>query len=73
LRKDMTLLVRQLAPNETGLPLQIYVFTKTTVWGDYEAIQSDIFDHLLASVEYFNLKVFQNPSGNDFRSVYQKV
>lgn len=71
LRKDMTLLVRQLAPGETGLPLQIYVFAKTTVWAEYESIQSDIFDHLFAAVEYFGLRVFQNPSGNDLRSLTQ--
>ena len=69
LRNDMTLLVRQLAPGENGLPLQIYVFAKTTVWAEYESIQSDVFDHLLASIEYFGLRVFQNPSGNDFRSL----
>lgn len=73
LRKDMTLLVRQLAPGETGLPLQIYVFANTTVWAEYESIQSDIFDHLLAAVEYFGLRVFQNPSGNDFRSLSQSL
>jgi miniconductance mechanosensitive channel len=69
LRKDMTLLVRQLASGENGLPLQIYVFTKTTVWAEYESVQSDIFDHLFSAIEYFGLRVFQNPSGNDFRSL----
>jgi miniconductance mechanosensitive channel len=69
LRNDMTLLVRQLAPGENGLPLQIYVFTKTTVWTEYESVQSDIFDHLFGAIEYFGLRVFQNPSGNDFRSL----
>ena len=69
IRKDMTLLVRQLQPNEHGIPLQIYVFTDTTVWADYEDIQSDIFDHLIASSEYFGLTLYQNPSGNDFRQL----
>ncbi len=73
LRKDMTLLVRQLAPGETGLPLQIYVFAKTTVWAEYELIQADIFDHLFAAIEYFGLRVFQNPSGNDFKSLSQSL
>ncbi|HNW82332.1 MAG TPA: mechanosensitive ion channel [bacterium] len=72
LRKDMTLLVRQLAPEATGLPLQIYVFTNTTEWTNYESIQSDIFDHLFASIEFFGLRIFQNPSGNDFQSLSQK-
>lgn len=62
IRKDLTFLIRQLQPTETGLPIEVYVFTTTTVWTEYEAIQSDIFDHLLAIVSTFNLKVFQNPS-----------
>lgn len=69
IRKDMTLLVRQLQPNEHGIPLQVYVFTDTTVWTEYEDIQSDIFDHLIASSEYFGLTLYQNPSGNDFRKL----
>jgi miniconductance mechanosensitive channel len=69
IRKDMTLLVRQLQPNEHGIPLQIYVFTDTTVWAEYEDIQSDIFDHLIASSQYFGLTLYQNPSGNDFRKL----
>ncbi len=72
LRKDMITIVRQLSPDEYGLPLQVYVFTATTEWVEYEAVQSDIFDHLLASVEYFGLRVFQNPSGNDFRNLTAK-
>ena len=61
-----TLLVRQLQPGATGIPLQVYCFTKTTEWAKYENIQSDIFDHLLAVIPYFDLKVFQSPSGRDF-------
>lgn len=68
LRHDMTMLVRQLAPEENGLPLQIYVFTKTTVWTEYESIQSDIFDHLFASSEYFGIRLFQRPSGYDVKN-----
>jgi len=66
---EMTFLVRQLAPGEHGLPIEIYVFCNDTDWGRYEAIQADIFDHLLAAVPEFALKVFQNPTGNDFKTL----
>lgn len=69
LNQDMTFLVRQLAPTECGLPLEIYVFSKDQAWAHYEAIQADIFDHLLAAVSEFDLHIFQNPSGYDFRSL----
>ena len=59
-------MVRQLAPEPNGLPLEIYAFTNDIVWQNYEAIQSDIFDHLLAVVQEFDLRIFQNPSGKDF-------
>ena len=68
---DMTLMVRQLAPTEHGLPLEIYVFSKEKKWEDYESLQSDIFDHVLAIVPEFDLEVFQNPSGTDFRRLTQ--
>ena len=61
IRKDLTFLVRQLEPGATGLPLEIYVFTATTDWNEYEAIQADIFDHLLAAAGEFELRVFQYP------------
>lgn len=64
-REDMTLLVRQQAPSPQGLPLQIYAFTDTTAWGDYEGIQGDIFDHLLAAIPQFGLRIYQQPSGQD--------
>ena len=67
INKDMTLLVRQLAPSEFGLPIEIYVFTRDKNWINYEAIQADIFDHVLAVVSEFDLKVFQSPSGADFK------
>jgi miniconductance mechanosensitive channel len=67
LHQDMTFLVRQLAPTEYGLPIEIYVFSKDQEWANYEAIQADIFDHLLAAVPEFDLRIFQNPSGYDFR------
>ena len=63
---DMTFLIRQLRPTENGLPLEIYVFSNDNKWVNYENIQADIFDHLLASVSYFDLRVFQHPSGYDF-------
>lgn len=67
LHQEMTFLVRQLAPTERGLPLEIYVFSKDQAWANYEAIQADIFDHLLAAAPEFDLQIFQNPSGHDFR------
>jgi len=69
LHKDRTLMVRQLNPTEKGVPIEIYAFTKTTVWINYEAVQSDIFDHILAIVPEFDLRVFQNPTGYDFRKL----
>ena len=66
---DMTFLVRQLSPGENGIPLEVYVFSKNTNWIEYESIQSDIFDHLIASVKEFNLTLFQNPTGNDFKAI----
>jgi miniconductance mechanosensitive channel len=67
--QDMTLIVRQLAPTAQGLPLEIYAFTATTAWASYEDIQSDIFDHLLAILPEFHLRVFQEPSGVDLQKL----
>jgi miniconductance mechanosensitive channel len=67
--EKMTFLVRPLAPRPTGLPLEIYVFTKTTEWTAYEKIQADVFDHLLAAASYFDLRVFQEPTGRDFAAL----
>ncbi|MCE3233349.1 MAG: mechanosensitive ion channel family protein [Rickettsiaceae bacterium] len=69
IHQNMTLLVRQLSPTPEGLPLEIYCFTSTTKWAEYESIQSDIFDHLLAILPEFMLQVFQNPSGTDVRGL----
>lgn len=66
---QMTFLVRQLAPTEQGLPLEIYVFCRDQAWARYEAIQADIFDHMLAAVPQFGLRVFQQPSGYDFQQL----
>jgi miniconductance mechanosensitive channel len=66
IRQDMTLLVRQLAPGPQGIPIELYCFTTTTAWGEYEDIQADIFDHLLAIVSEFGLRLFQQPAGTEF-------
>ena len=66
IHQDMTFLIRQLPPGPTGLPLEIYVFTNDTAWANYEAIQADIFDHILAVIPQFDLRVFQEPTGKDF-------
>ena len=68
LRQDMTLLVRQLDPTSSGLPLEVYCFTNTVIWAQYENIQSDIFDHLLAILPEFGLRIYQQPSGADMRA-----
>jgi miniconductance mechanosensitive channel len=66
---EMTLLVRQLKPGPQGLPLEIYCFSNDTAWGNYEAIQADIFDHLIASLSEFGLRAFQEPSGADLEGL----
>ena len=73
LRQDMTLMVRQLEPGATGLPLEVYCFTATTAWGEYEAIQSDIFDHLIAILPEFGLRLFQSPGGADIAGAVQQA
>ena len=67
IRQDMTVLVRQLPSDDLGLPIEIYCFTDTTAWLEYESIQSDIFDHLFAAAEWFGLDVYQQPAGSDIR------
>ena len=69
INENMTFLVRQLPPSENGLPIEIYVFSNDNEWINYENIQSDIFDHLIASTNYFDLRIFQNPSGYDLNSL----
>ncbi|MGD2134987.1 MAG: mechanosensitive ion channel family protein [Gemmatimonadales bacterium] len=68
--QGMTLMVRQRDPTPDGLPLEIYAFTNTTDWVEYEGIQSDIFDHMLAVAPEFGLRVFQHPSGRDFERAF---
>lgn len=67
--QNETVMVRQLQPTETGVPLEIYCFSSDIAWVNYEGIQSDIFDHLLAAAPRFGLQIFQNPSGADLRSL----
>jgi miniconductance mechanosensitive channel len=66
IHEGMTLLVRQLASSPKGLPIEIYCFTNDIDWGNYEAIQADIFDHLIAILPEFGLAAFQEPAGSDF-------
>ena len=73
IRNDMIIMVRQLKIDDRGIPLEIYCFTKTTSWLEYETIQADIFDHLLSSAKFFDLEIFQQPSGDDFRSVFKNI
>ncbi len=69
LRRDMTLLVRQLPPGAHGLPIEIYTFTNVTEWNAYEEIQADIFDHVFAIIAEFGLRVFQNPGSADVQAL----
>jgi miniconductance mechanosensitive channel len=69
LTKDFTLMVRQLPAVEYGLPLEIYCFVNDTAWVNYEGIQADIFDHIIATVPEFGLRIYQNPSGNDIKGI----
>lgn len=70
---NMTLMARQLAPTADGIPLEIYCFTNTTAWTAYEGIQADIFDHLLAIIPEFGLRVYQHPSGTDVREIQHSL
>lgn len=72
INQDMTFLVRQLQPGDNGIPLEIYVFCKDKAWANYEGIQSDIFDHILASISTFDLAVYQSPSSLDFKRSFNK-
>lgn len=65
--KDMTLLVRQLQPTPEGLPIELYFFSADTRWANYEQLQAEVFDHIIAKLHTFDLKVFQSPSGLDIK------
>jgi miniconductance mechanosensitive channel len=69
IHKDMTFLIRHLQPTEKGIPIEIYVFSNDQEWANYEAIQADIFDHVLAVIPEFDLRVFQQPSGEDIKGL----
>ncbi|MFT5207869.1 MAG: miniconductance mechanosensitive channel [Candidatus Omnitrophota bacterium] len=69
INQEMTFIVRHLTPAEHGLPIEIYVFSNDQVWANYEAIQADIFDHVLAAIPEFDLRIFQNPTGTDFQKL----
>ncbi|MEM6279205.1 MAG: mechanosensitive ion channel domain-containing protein [Verrucomicrobiota bacterium] len=70
INRDMTLIVRQLAPEGRGLPIEIYCFSADKNWAAYESIQADIFDHLFAVAREFDLRIFQEPSGLDFHDAF---
>lgn len=70
---DLTFLVRQLQPGPTGLPIEVYVFSSDQAWANYEGIQADIFDHLLAVLREFDLRVYQEPSGWDLQAIAQSI
>ena len=69
----MPFLVRVLSPTPTGLPIELYIFTRTTDWTEYELIQAEIFDHLVAAAMNFDLRVFQEPTGLDFATFTQSL
>ncbi len=73
IHQDMTFLVRQLAPTDHGLPIEIYVFSRDQEWSNYEDIQADIFDHVLAIAPAFDLRIYQHPSGADVRDLLRGV
>ena len=73
IHKDMWRIVRQLENKNKGIPLEVYAFSNKTGWEDYEAIMSDIFDHIYATTSYFDLKIFQEPSGNDFKDKFNQI
>ena len=69
---DLTFMVRQLQATENGLPIEIYVFSKEKALKKFEEVAADIFDHLLAAVPYFDLEIFQSPSGSDMRGFVKR-
>lgn len=73
IKQDMTIMVRQLATENKGIPLEIYCFTDTTAWAEYETIQSDIFDHLYSTASFFDIEIFQEPGGKDFAGLFNRT
>ena len=72
INQELTCMVRQLQPTETGIPLELYFFSAIKDWVPYEEVQADVFDHVLAIIPEFGLRVFQNPSGEDLRELREK-
>lgn len=72
INKDLTLLVRQLAPTPQGLPIELYTFTNTIVWAEYEVILSEVVNHLISVVKFFDLRIYEESSGSDTYDVYMK-
>lgn len=72
IRQDMTIMVRQLASSEKGLPIEIYCFTNTIAWLEYEEINSDIFDHIFAVLNEFELEIHEQPTGKDFKQILSR-
>ena len=73
INKNMTIMVRQLALEDRGIPLEIYCFASTTEWLDYESIQADIFDHLFSAAKFFDISLFQQPSGKDISMAIENL
>lgn len=73
INQEMTFLIRHLQPRDNGLPLELYMFTKSVKWLEHEAVMADIFDHLLAAIKFFGLEVFELPAGDDFRYAFQET
>ena len=67
INKDMTIMTRQLDPAATGIPLEIYAFSSDKRWKNYEYIMADIFDHVIATIPYFDLEIFEYPNDSNFR------
>lgn len=67
--QELTCMVRQLQPTEQGIPLELYFFSSIKEWVPYEGVQADVFDHVLAIISQFDLRVFQNPTGEDFKAL----
>ena len=67
--KELTMIVRQLQPTQHGIPVELYFFSADTRWIKYEQLQAEVFDHVLAMMHIFDLKVFQSPSGLDFQNI----
>jgi len=73
INKELYLMVRHLAPTPQGIPLEILCFSKDKRWENYEYIAADIFDHLIAALPYFDLKLFESPSGDDFKDLAVRI